>query len=303
MAHDHHHSDERRVFWAMALTGGFMLVEVFGGIFAGSLALIADAGHMLTDTLALGLAWFGFRLAKRPSDDEKSYGYHRFQILAAFVNGLALFAIAAWILFEAVNRLREPIDVLAGPMMVVAIVGLLVNIVAFFFLHGGDQENLNMRGAVLHVLSDILGSVAAIVAAALIMATGWTPIDPILSILVVLLILRAAYDVVRRSGHILLEGTPNHLSPDQVAEGLLADVPGLVGLHHMHLWSLTNQRPLLTLHGEISPDVSHVEVLQSVKSVLSAKYNIDHSTIQLEVGDCPDEEAEAGDKASHSHEH
>ncbi len=298
--HDHSHShgqdlsgtDQRRVFRAMLLTVTFMVVEVIGGLLSGSLALLADAGHMLTDALALFLAWLAFKIAGRPTDGERSYGYHRFQILAAFVNGLALFLIGFWIVVEAIGRIQAPVDVLAGPMLAIAFAGLAVNVIAFYILHGGDQSNLNMRGASLHVLSDLLGSVAAIVAASIIMATGWNIVDPLLSLLVVGLILNAAYRVVVDSGHILLEGTPRHLMPDDVANGILKNVPSVLGIHHMHLWALTDQRPLLTLHVTISPESDQDSVLRAVKHFLAEKFDIHHSTIQAEVGPCPDEPKE-----------
>jgi cobalt-zinc-cadmium efflux system protein len=182
--------DARRVFWAMWLIGGFMVVEVVGGLLSGSLALLSDAGHMLTDFAALLLAWFAFRLADRRADIRRSYGYQRFQVLAAFSNGLALFAIAGWIVVEAARRLADPVPVLAGPMLAVAALGLAVNVAAFVLLHGGSRDNLNLRGAALHVMGDLLASVAAIAAAVVILATGWTPIDPLLSVLVALLIHR-----------------------------------------------------------------------------------------------------------------
>ena len=194
--HAHIHSanegNMRRVMIALVLTGTFIIVEVIGGIISGSLALLADAGHMLTDTMALALAAVAFHVSKRPPDGKLTYGYQRFQILAAFVNGLSLLAIVGWILFEAVNRVITPRDILGETMLVVATAGLVVNLVSFIVLHTGDQENLNIRGAALHVAGDLLGSVAAIVAAVVIIYTGWTLIDPILSVAVAGLILRSA---------------------------------------------------------------------------------------------------------------
>jgi cobalt-zinc-cadmium efflux system protein len=169
------------------------------------LALLADAGHMLTDFASLALAWFGFRLAREPADWKRTYGFDRFSVLIAFVNGLALFVIAAWITWEAVTRLREPVPVMGGVMFAVALAGLLVNVLAFWVLQGGDTENLNIRAAALHVFGDLLGSVAAITASLVILLTGWTPIDPLLSVLVALIILRSAWRVVGESAHILLE--------------------------------------------------------------------------------------------------
>ena len=208
MKHAHIRDNMRRVVIALVLTGAFMIVEVIGGILSGSLALLADAGHMLTDTMALALAAVAFQVCKRPADAKLTYGYHRFQILAAFVNGLSLIFIVGWILFEAVDRFLDPTEVLGETMLVVAAAGLVVNLIAFAVLHGGDRENLNIRGAAIHVAGDLLGSVAAIAAALVIIYTGWTPIDPILSVAVAMLILRSAWVLVKRSSHVLLEGAP-----------------------------------------------------------------------------------------------
>jgi len=201
MSHEHQHHDEqhdeehshahkaneknlRRVMVALVLTGAFMIVEVVGGIISGSLALLADAGHMLTDTMALALAAMAFHVSKRPPDGNLTFGYQRFQILAAFVNGLSLLAVVGWILFEAIRRFLSPNEILGETMLVVAAAGLVVNLISFAVLHSGDQDNLNIRGAALHVAGDLLGSVAAIVAALVIIYTGWTLIDPILSVAV-----------------------------------------------------------------------------------------------------------------------
>jgi cobalt-zinc-cadmium efflux system protein len=283
--HDHDKGaadNERRVFLAMLLTGGFMAVEVAGGIAAGSLALLADAGHMLTDCAALALAWMAFRIGRRPQDARRSYGYHRFQVLAAFVNGIALIAIVGWIVIEAVRRLLAPVEVLGGLMLVIAVLGLVVNLAAFWILHGGERENLNIQGAALHVLGDLLGSVAAIVAALVILWTGWTPIDPLLSLLVALLILRSAWLLVRKSGHILLEGTPDWLDVEQLSAELAAAVPEVESIHHVHCWMLTQERPLLTMHARLRAGADQYEVLLAIRQVLERDYGIGHATIQLE---------------------
>lgn len=293
--HDHHHhapprdSDgQRRVFLAMLLTGAFMVAEVVGGLISGSLALLADAGHMLTDTASLFLAWLAFRISRRPADPKRSYGYHRFQVLAAFVNGGTLLVIVAFIVFEAVRRLLEPVPVMGGTMLAVAALGLVVNLVAFRLLHGGDRENLNLRGAALHVMGDLLGSVGAIAAAGVIMATGWTPIDPILSLVVAGLILRSAWHLVRQSGHILLEGTPGHIDIPRLKQHLRAEVPEVEDVHHVHAWSLTNERPMVTLHARVPEDADQQAVLQRIKTVLCKRFAVDHATIQIEAGPCAD---------------
>ncbi|GAB4230315.1 MAG: cation diffusion facilitator family transporter [Kiloniellaceae bacterium] len=266
-----------------------MGAEVVGGLISGSLALLADAAHMLTDAAALALAWFAFRIARRPADPKRSYGYHRGQVLAAFTNGAVLIAIVFWIFVEAIQRLREPVPVQGGTMLAVAVLGLLVNVVAFFILHGGDRRNLNLRGAAAHVMGDLLGSAAAVIGALVILRTGWTPIDPLLSLLVGLLVLRSAWLVVRESAHILLEGTPAEIDPKGLRQALLAEVPDLRDVHHIHAWSLTPERPLLTLHARIGQAADPQATLERIKQVLSKRYGIDHSTVQIERGPCGDD--------------
>jgi cobalt-zinc-cadmium efflux system protein len=241
--HGHHHShaprNERRVGWAGLLTGTFMVAEAIGGALAGSLALLADAGHMFVDSASLVLAWLAFRIARRPADWKRTYGFHRFQVLAAFTNGITLFFIALAITYEAVHRLNAPVQILAGPMLGIAAIGLAINVAALAALHGADRSNLNIKGAMLHVVGDLLGSVAAIGAALIILWTGWTPIDPILSMLVALLILRNAWSLVHESGLILLEATPHHLDVQDMQADLARTIPGLQNVHHVHAWSLT----------------------------------------------------------------
>ncbi len=281
-------ANERRVFWAMVITAVFMGIEVAGGIISGSLALIADAGHMLTDAAALGLAWGAFRIARRPADERRSYGYDRFQVLAAFVNGLALLILVGWIIWEAIARIAVPIDIMATPMLIVATIGLFVNILAYFILHQGAKDNINIEGALLHVMGDLLGSVATIIAAVVIMQTGWTPIDPILSILVALLILKSGWHLVKRAAHILMEGTPETFDIDELKENLVAHIDGLKDVHHVHIWLLTQGKPLLTMHATINDGADWGNVLLAIKARLIAEYDIGHSTIQIEDGTCAD---------------
>lgn len=288
--HDHTHGNTRRVQIALILTATFMIVEVIGGVVSGSLALLADAGHMLTDSMALALAVLAFRVSAKPADSRRSYGYQRFQILAAFVNGLSLLLIVAWILFEAVKRLLAPPEVLASTMLAVAVAGLLVNLLSFAVLHGGDRENMNISGAALHVLGDLLGSVATIIAAIVIIATGWMPIDPLLSVLVALLILRSAWNLVRRSAHILLEGAPEWLDIGQMKAKITGRVPSVRDIHHVHVWGLTPQHLMLTMHVTLADSQAQATpVVRQVKSVLREEFGIRHSTIEVEAGDCSDE--------------
>lgn len=303
----HHHShahahagdgsvtDRQRLLFAMLLTGGFMLVEVVGGLIAGSLALIADAAHMLTDTVSLALAWIAFRVTDRPADGRRTFGYHRFPVLAAFINGITLLAVVAWIAFEAIQRLLEPTPVLGGTMATIAALGLLVNCGAFWILHGGSRENLNVRGAALHVLGDLLGSVAALAAAAVILLTGWTPIDPLLSLLVAALVLRSAWTLVRHSTHVLVEGAPEHIDPDEVVRELCARVEGIDEVHHVHAWSLAPERPMMSLHVRATGEVGHDQLVARVKEVLQQRFHVGHATIQVEYGDhCIDHAAPGG---------
>lgn len=307
--HDHVHgagASERRIGLAALVTGLFMLAEIAGGILSGSLALIADAGHMLTDCAGLVLAWLGFRIARRPADRKRSYGYGRFGVLVAFANGLLLFAVAGWIVVEAVHRIRAPTPVLGGVMFWVALAGLGVNILSLHLLAGGDRGNLNVRAAVLHVAGDLLGSVAALAAAVTILMTGWMAIDPILSVLVAVLILGSAARIVLDAGHILLEGTPAGLDPRQIEQDLEASVPGVRDVHHVHAWSLSQDRPIVTLHARISSDGAAPEAVTSaIKKRLKTVYGVDHATVEIEFERCADAPApkDADDEAAHPSGH
>ncbi len=263
-----------------------MGVELVGGLLAGSLALIADAGHMLSDFGSLALAWIGFRMARRPADARRTFGFRRFPVLAAFVNGLTLFAIAVWIVVEAIGRLMTPHPIEPNLMLWVAAGGLAVNVASFAVLHGADRNNLNVRGALLHVAGDLLGSLAAIVAAIVIMATGWVQADPILSMLVALIILRSAWMLTRESAHILLEGAPDDLDIDAVTHDLADAVEGVVDIHHAHLWSLDGRRSMMTLHARVAAEASGPSVVARIKARLLEKHGIGHATIEIEVGDC-----------------
>jgi cobalt-zinc-cadmium efflux system protein len=274
--------NERRALYALLLTGGFMVAEVIGSLLSGSLALLADAGHMLTDTAALTLAFVAMRAARRPESARHSFGQHRLQVLAALINGAALFGITAWIAMEAARRFMAPVEVLGGTMMIVAVLGLLVNLAAFAILRGGSAQNINLRGAALHAMGDMLGSVGAIIAAGVILLTGWMPIDPILSVLVCLLILRSAWSLVRESWHVLMEGVPDGVEADAIRAALLADVPGLVDVHHIHLWSLTPEQPMATLHALAREDADRDALLMEIKRILRDRFDLDHTAVQLE---------------------
>jgi cobalt-zinc-cadmium efflux system protein len=297
--HDHGHShaghnhlhgvtDQRRIGWAFLIIALFMIVEVVGGVLSGSLALLADAGHMVSDAAALGFSWAAMHYGRRPATAQLSYGYKRLEILAAFVNGCALFVIAAWIIVEAVQRFFAPVHVAGGMMLAVAFAGLASNIAAFFILHGGNRENLNLRGAWLHVLGDMLGSAAAIVAAGVILLTNWTPIDPILSVFVALIVLKSAWGIVRSSAHILLEGTPDGLSLADIKADLEANVAEVRDAHHIHAWSITAEQHLLTLHVHPTQGTAARDVVSAVQSRLAERFNVVHVTVQVEEDACVD---------------
>ncbi|MBI1361300.1 MAG: cation diffusion facilitator family transporter [Alphaproteobacteria bacterium] len=287
LGHDHSHaSSETRIGVAALLTGAFMGVELAGGLIAGSLALMADAGHMLSDFASLALAWFGFRIARRPADALRTFGFRRFSVLAAFTNGLALVAVAGWIILEAVMRLMSPEGVLAGPMLWIASAGLVVNILSFAVLHGADRSNLNVRGALLHVAGDLFGSLAAIAAALIIMTTGWTRADPLLSILVAAIILRSAWVLIADAGHILLEGAPRHLDLADIGRDLAGNIEGVLNIHHAHAWSIDEKKLMMTLHACISDDASGPEIVGRIKQRLADVHGVAHATVEIGHDDC-----------------
>jgi len=297
MGQEHDHGianlNERRLFWAGLLTAVTMLAEAGGGILSGSLALLADAGHMLTDTAALALAWLAVRVAMRPADWKRTYGFDRFEVLAAFTNGIALFFIAIAICYEAVTRLYEPIPVMGGTMLIVATAGLVVNIATMLILRQGGRGNVNVRAALLHVLSDLLGSVAAIVAALVILWTGWTPIDPLLSMFITLIILRSAWLITKDAGHILLEAAPSGLDVREVQKDIEASVPEVESVHHVHAWSLTEDRRLMTLHARVSQSAPPEQVAAAIKARLKQSFGVVHATVEIEHRACADAAAPA----------
>jgi cobalt-zinc-cadmium efflux system protein len=275
---------------ALALTGVFMLVEFAGGVLAQSLALLADAGHMLTDTAALALAWAATRIAARAADRRRTFGYQRLRVLATFVNGCALLFIVAWIAVEAVQRLMNPVAVNATAILWVGGLGLVVNIAVFAMLRRGDSHDMNIAAASLHVLGDLLGSVAAIIAGVVILITGWLPIDPLLSLLVSLLIVRSALALVRRSAHILMEGSPDWLDVGELRNTLEERIPAIRDVHHVHAWLVGPHETLLTMHASVTAAADHAVVLKDAKVLLAERFGITHATIQIEVEDCVDED-------------
>lgn len=303
--HVHGGGDKKRVLIAACLTGGFMVAEAVGGVLTGSLALLADAGHMLADSVALGLAWYAFHLADRPATGRLTYGFGRVKTLVAYTNGITIFIVALWIIYEAWHRFLEPPPILGGPMLVIAIAGLAINIAGFVVLSGGDRSSLNMRGAILHVLGDLLGSAAAIAAAIVILATGWTPIDPILSVLVALLILSTAWRLMREAAHVLLEGVPASLDRDGIARDIEGHVAGVREVHHMHVWSLDGSRNMATLHACLDEGADAHAAVSAIKQRLAASHGISHATVEPEYGHCADvhDHHDHHDDDHHGHGH
>ncbi|KAG9610570.1 hypothetical protein KCV01_g3058, partial [Aureobasidium melanogenum] len=302
--HDHDHlagTSERKLLIAFVLTTLMLVIEAAGGLVSGSLALLADAGHMLVDALALLLAFLGARFAARPADARRTYGYGRIEVLAGFVNALTQFALVAFIVYEAVQRLFSPEPILSGVMFIVALVGLLANVFVLRLLHGHDPDDVNIAGASLHVLGDLLGSVAAVLAALAVRWMGWLWADPVLSILVSLLILRSAWSLLRRSGHILLEGTPEGLSLSEIEKELALADPDITGIHHVHVWQVTAGSRMATLHAELKPGTDQGRVLRALKTMLSERWKVGHATIQFDPDHCPDELEGCGKGGSHVH--
>ncbi len=294
--HDHsleglarHKADGGRLIAALAVIVVFMVLEVVGGLLSGSLALLADAAHMMTDAFALTLAASAHWMSAKPAGGQLHFGYRRVQVIAAFVNGIALFALMGWIVIEAFRRSVTPIDVAWAPMLAIAALGLVANGVAFRLLHQAGKDNINIKGAMLHVASDLLGSVAAVAAAIIIWLTGWTRIDPILSVFVAILIGRSAWKLLKETTHILLEGAPTHIDAERMQSDLAGISPDIEDIHNVRVWQLTPDQLRLTLHARIKNSAAAEDTLQLLKRALSDRYGIRESTIQIEFGAaCPD---------------
>jgi cobalt-zinc-cadmium efflux system protein len=285
MAHAHREtatSRSRRELGAvLILTGGVMLVEAVGAWWTGSLALAADAGHMLTDVGAVGLALFAAWIAARPPTPAKTYGYYRVEILAALVNALVLLVVAGWILVEAWARFWVPRAVLGGPMLVLGALGLVVNLVSAWLLHWGAAGSLNVRAAYLEVVSDALASVGVVIAAVVVMLTGWTPIDALVSAGIALFIVPRTWRLLTQAVNILLEGVPSHLRLDEI-EAAMREVAGVRRLHDLHVWTLTSGREAMSAHVVVDDPGQSDRLLDELHAVLHARFGIDHTTVQLE---------------------
>ncbi|PXV61591.1 cobalt-zinc-cadmium efflux system protein [Dyella jiangningensis] len=291
-AHDHAHGGvtgrEKKLIFAFVLTTAMMVVEAVGGFWSGSLALVADAGHMLIDALALLLAVAGAWFARRPADARRSYGYGRLEVLAGFVNALTQFVLVAFIAYEAITRLFEPAHILSGMMLVVALIGLVVNVLVLSTLHGHAHDDVNLAGATLHVLGDLLGSVAAVVAALLVRWMGWNWADPVLSLLVSLLILNSAWRLLRRSSHILLEGVPEGMNTGDVEAALRDADASIRDVHHLHVWQLASGSRMATLHAELHDGASSGSAIRAINQVLAERFSIQHVTVQVDSEPCTD---------------
>lgn len=287
-SHDHHGTASAthrgRLAIALAMTSTVMVAEFVGGLLSGSLALLADAGHMATDAAGMGIALIAVTLAQRPPSARRTFGLQRVEILAAAGNAVVLFLLAGYILLEAYRRLSEPPEISSGLMLAVAVVGLVVNAVSLRLLQRAQGESLNMRGAYLEVLGDLLGSVAVIVAAVVIALTGFTAADPIASVLVALMILPRAWALLRDTTAILLEATPKGVDLDDVRAHILA-VPGVVDVHDMHAWTITSGMPVMSAHVVVEDtlaDGDHAPVLDKLSTCLSDHFDVEHCTFQVE---------------------
>ncbi len=290
-----------RLWTVLGLTGTFMVLEAAGGWLSGSLALLADAGHMLTDVGALALSLVTAWIAQRPADDNKTYGYLRWEILAALVNGAALFGIAGWVVVEAIHRIQHPEPIRTGLFLAVAAAGLVVNLVSLALLHGSREGSLNSRGAYLHVMGDALGSIGALGAAVVVRLTGWTQADPMASVLLSLLILVGAWRLLRESSDILLDSVPGFVSMREVQRRMLG-VPGVTGVHDLHVWTVVSGVVAMSGHA-IVPDLgAHPGVLDGIRNELS-ELGIAHVTIQLEMCDECEEVREAAPLPGGGHSH
>lgn len=285
--HDHHHHgtvDRRsgKLVAALAITFVYMIAEAVGGYLTNSLALIADAGHMLTDVAAMALTLFSFWFASRPATARKTFGFYRLEILAAFVNGVTLVVLSIWVIYEAVVRWNAPPQVLGLELLLVATGGLVVNIIAAFLLHSDHKHDLNMRGAFLHVVGDMLGSIAAIVAGVMIVLFGALWADPISSIVISLIIIVGAWRLVSESVNVLLEGTPRHIDLAAV-ESAIKGTSGVGGVHDLHVWTISSGMYALSAHISHDERVEHSELLGLVRNTLHDRFGIDHLTIQMET--------------------
>lgn len=297
MSGDHQHipagaGNERALTQALVLTSTFLVVEVIGGLWSGSLALISDAAHMLTDAVALAIALLAVRIARRPPDRRRTFGYHRFEILAAAFNAVLLFGVALYILVEASQRLRNPAAIESMAMLWVAVAGLAINLISMRLLRGGQAQSLNVKGAYLEVWSDMLGSVGVIAGAIVIRVTGWTWVDSAVAVAIGFWVLPRAWQLLKESTNVLLEGVPQGLALDDIAQAL-RHVPGVQSVHELHVWSVSSGKVSLTAH-LVAPDLGRPaqEVLEEARDQLARRFDIHHVTLQVEAEPCSQADAE-----------
>ena len=267
--------------WALAMTGTFLVVEVVGGLWTGSLALLADAAHMATDVGGLFMALVAVRFAERPATPQMTYGYVRTEVLSAMANAVVLLVITVFVLREAWARLSEPIEILGGPMLAVAVAGLIVNLISMRMLHAGSKESLNLKGAYFEVLADMLGSVGVILAALVVMLTGWTIADPIIGAAIGLFIVPRTWILLKSALRILLEGAPAHVDSGLLRQRLI-DVPGVVDVHDLHVWTLTSGLDAMSGHLVVDDMARAGEVLAAARDAMHEDFGITHATIQIE---------------------
>jgi cobalt-zinc-cadmium efflux system protein len=290
--HDHHAhatgaANQRRLLWALALAASYMVAEFLGGLYTGSLALLADAGHMLSDVVALAMSVAALRITQRPRTAARTYGFYRAEILAALIHGILLVCVSVGIGLEAWERIGQPRPVLGGTMLLIAAGGLAVNLAGLAILNAGKHDNLNLRGAWLHVLSDALGSIGAIAAGTLIWAFGWTWADPLASLLIAGLIIWSSWSLVREATAVLMEGAPAHLNVQEIQGSLLA-LTGVETVHDLHVWTIASGRVSLTGHVVAKEGQGHVALLREISQMLHRRFEIGHATIQIEPPDFED---------------
>jgi cobalt-zinc-cadmium efflux system protein len=305
--HAHAHGTGSILRWSLAATTLFVLIELVAGLKAHSLALLSDAGHNFTDAVALGLAWVGVYLQSKPANENKTYGYHRASVLSAFVNALTLVALSLWIFYESVLRLQQPEAVQEGVMMAVAALGLVLNSGIMLALRAASRNDINIRSAFVHMLGDALGSIAIVAGALVIRYTGWAQVDPLLSMAIALLIVWTAYDIIRESLDILLEGLPRGIKLNDVA-GAMSAVEGVLGVHDLHIWSLGSSTHALSCHVKIEdvPPSASDAILQRLNTLLDHRFGISHTTVQFEHASCAISETGCAipvHEHHHHHEH
>ena len=294
--HDHGISEiqhEKPLWWALGLTASFLVAEVIGALLTNSLALLSDAAHMMTDVIALAISLVAVRLSRRPPDAKRTYGYARMEAIGAMINGGLLFVVAGYILWEAVGRFRQPPEVASTGMLVIATIGLAVNLISMRLLKAGSGTSLNVRGAYLEVWSDMLGSVGVIIGALIIRYTGWTLADPIIAVLIGLWVLPRTWTLLRQAGHVLMQGVPAGMELEAIRTMLLSH-PGVREAHDLHVWALGSQQPVLTAHVVLQDgDVDAEQVRLALAEALEEQFNVHHATLQVELTPCGDEHGHA----------